>query len=128
MTGGSSFCIEGRILPLNGAHVSHEQFNLCCPLPHVAGSPVLEVLTGSLTSVRPSDLSRFSACRTLQARLEPDGSPLFPRNPLVACWRYEPRKQLSTLAMTHPEFLPSPLRDRVGYFHHDRFRGYFAVY
>jgi len=24
--------------------------------------------------------------------------------------------------MPHPEFLPSPLRDRVGYFHHDRFR------
>jgi len=30
--------------------------------------------------------------------------------------------------MPHPEFLPSPLRDRVGYFHHDRFRGYLAVH
>src|ERR1035441_1772105 len=78
MTGDSSLCIEGRILPLNGAHVSHEQFNFRCPLPHVAGSPDLEVLPGSLTSVRPSDLPRCSACRTLQARLEPDGSPLFP--------------------------------------------------
>src|SRR5438105_15446865 len=30
--------------------------------------------------------------------------------------------------MPHPEFLPSPVRDRVGYFHHDRFRGYLAVH
>src|SRR5260370_22250145 len=43
MTGDSSLCIEGRILPLDGAHVSHEQFNFRCPLPHVAGSPDLEV-------------------------------------------------------------------------------------
>ena len=48
--------------------------------------------------------------------------------PLVACWRYEPRKQLRILAIPHPEFLPSPLRDRVGYFHLDRFRGYLAVH
>jgi hypothetical protein len=60
--------------------------------------------------------------------LEPDGSPLFTWNHLTACWRYEPRKHLWTLAMPHPEFLPSPLRDRVGYFHHDRFRGYLAVH
>ena len=59
MTGSSSLCIEVRILPLDGAHVSHEQFNFCCPLPHVAGSPDLKVLSGSLTSVRPSDLPRF---------------------------------------------------------------------
>jgi hypothetical protein len=30
--------------------------------------------------------------------------------------------------MLHPEFLPSPLEDRVGYFDHDRFRGYLAVH
>jgi len=30
--------------------------------------------------------------------------------------------------MSHPEFLPSPLEDRVGYFDHDRFRGYLAVH
>ena len=59
MTGSSSLCIEGRILSLNRAHVSHEQFNFRCPLPHVAGSPGLEVLSGSLTSVRPSDLPRL---------------------------------------------------------------------
>ena len=59
MTGDSSLCIEGRILPLNGAHVSHEQFDFRCPLPHVAGSPDLEVLSGSLTSVRSSDLPRL---------------------------------------------------------------------
>ena len=44
---------------MDGAHVSHEQSNFRCPLPHVAGSPGLEVLSGSLTSVRPSDLSRL---------------------------------------------------------------------
>ena len=30
--------------------------------------------------------------------------------------------------MSHPEFLPFPLEDRVGYFDHDRFRGYLAVH
>jgi hypothetical protein len=28
----------------------------------------------------------------------------------------------------HPEILPSPLRDKVGYFNHDRFRGYLSVH
>jgi hypothetical protein len=30
---------------------------------------------------------------------------------------------LKVLAMARLEILPSPLRDKVGYFHHDRFRG-----
>jgi hypothetical protein len=30
--------------------------------------------------------------------------------------------------MTHPGLQPSPLRDWVGYFHHDRFRGYVPVH
>ena len=30
--------------------------------------------------------------------------------------------------MPHPEFPPSPLGDKVGYFDHDRFRGYLAVH
>ena len=58
MTGFSSLCIEDRSLPLYGAHVSHERFNFCWPLPQVAGSPDLEVLSASLTSTRPSDLPR----------------------------------------------------------------------
>ena len=29
--------------------------------------------------------------RSYKLALEPDGSPLFPFTPLVACWRYEPR-------------------------------------
>jgi len=33
-----------------------------------------------------------------------------------------------TTRIPHPEFLPSPLGDKVGYFHHDRFRGYLAVH
>src|ERR1044071_5302237 len=55
--------------------------------------------------------------------LEPDGSPLFTQNLWTACRRYEPRKHLKTLAIARPEILPSPMRDKVGYFHHDRFRG-----
>jgi len=32
------------------------------------------------------------------------------------------------LAMTRPGILPSPERDKVGCFHHDRFRGYLPVH
>ena len=60
--------------------------------------------------------------------LEPDGSPLFPCIPLAACRRYEPRKHPRTLAITHPQILPSPLGDKIGCFHHDRFRGYVSVH
>src|SRR5215470_17882963 len=59
MVGDSSLCIEGRILPLDGAHVSHEQFNFRWPLPHVVGSPDRGVLSASLTSVRSSGRPRF---------------------------------------------------------------------
>ena len=30
--------------------------------------------------------------------------------------------------MPHPVILPSPLGDKVGYFNHDRFRGYSSVH
>src|SRR6202023_1914850 len=43
-------------LPLNGAHVAQEQFTCRWPLPHVAGSPVLGVLSVSMTSTRSSGL------------------------------------------------------------------------
>jgi len=59
---------------------------------------------------------------------EPDGSPLFALLPLVACWRYEPRERLRPLALLRPAVPPSPLRDRVGYSDHVRFRGYFPVH
>src|SRR4029077_11153774 len=59
---------------------------------------------------------------------EPDGSPLFTLLPLVACWRYEPREHLRPLALSRPAVPPSPLRDRVGYSDHVRFRGYFPVH
>jgi len=68
------------------------------------------------------------ACRTLQAALEPDGSPLFIWKPLAACRRFEPRKHSRTLALTHPGIPSSPLRDRVDCFNHDRFRGYGTVH
>jgi len=68
------------------------------------------------------------ACRTLQAALEPDGSPLFAWKSLAACRRFEPRKHSRTLALTHPGIPSSPLRDRVDCFNHDRFRGYDTVH
>src|SRR6185369_2870936 len=57
--------------------------------------------------------------RPYKHSLEPHGSPLFTWNPLTACRQYEPRKHLRTLAIVRLEVLPSPLRDRDGYFHHD---------
>ncbi len=68
------------------------------------------------------------ARRVLQAWLEPDGSPLFTWNPLIACRRQEPRKHTRMRAMTLPGVLPSPKRDKVGCFHHDRFWGYLSVH
>ena len=53
---------------------------------------------------------------------------MFALLPLVACWRYEPRKRLRPLALSRPAVPPSPLSDRVGYSDHVRFRGYFPVH
>ena len=43
-----------------------------------------------------------------KSSLEPDGSPLFPWNPSVACQRHGPRKHPRSLAMSQPGLLPSP--------------------
>ena len=72
-----------------------------------------------------------SPCRLVgpyKLSFEPDGSPLFTSTPLVACWRYEPREHLRPLALARAAIPPSPLRDRVSYSDHDRFRGYFPVH
>ena len=53
---------------------------------------------------------------------------MFTLLPLVACWRYEPREHLRPLAIARAAIPPSPLRDRVGYSDHDRFRGYVPVH
>ena len=76
--------------------------------------------------IRPFSPHRLG--RSYKLALEPDGSPLFTLLPLVACWRYEPREHLSPLAVTRVAVSPSPLRDRVGYSDHVRFRGYFPVH
>jgi hypothetical protein len=128
MAGDSSRCIEALYLPLYGAHVALEQFISRWPLPHVTGSPGRRVLSASPTSIRPSDLSRLLGDPVLQAPLDPDGSPLFPCSPSIACWRYEPRKHSTALANSHLGILPSLLRDKVGCFHHDRYRGYLSVH
>src|SRR5665648_957438 len=47
------------------------RFNFRWPLPHVAGSPYLRVLSVSKTSDRPSDYPHFvslSACQTLSLK------------------------------------------------------------
>jgi hypothetical protein len=72
-----------------------------------------------------------SPCRLVgpyKLAFEPDGPPLFPLIPLVACRRYEPREHPRPLALARPEIPLSPLSDRVGYSDHVRFRGYFPVH
>ena len=59
MVGVSSLCIEGRILPLNGAHVAVERLPFRWPLPHVVGSPDRGVLSASLTSAWSSGPPRL---------------------------------------------------------------------
>src|SRR6516164_7142708 len=39
-----------------------------------------------------------------------------------------PEAPQATCALAQPAIPPSPLRDRVGYSDHDRFRGYFPVH
>src|SRR6266853_5740015 len=72
--------------------------------------------------------SPYRLGRSYKLAPEPDGSPLFTLLPLVACWRYEPREHFRPLALSRPAIPPSPLRDRVSYSDHDRFRGYFPVH
>src|SRR5215469_4926438 len=78
-------CFHGRrfislhrwpYLPLHGDHVAFEQFNARWPLPHVAGSPDLGVLSASLTAVGPSDRSRrFGLADPTSSRLSPTALP-----------------------------------------------------
>jgi hypothetical protein len=118
------------------------------PYPPVVWSPCCRRTTHlplaaspcSRLSRPPSTISQSDCCPVVRSlslcwlvgpyksSLEPDGSPLFPWNHLVACQRYEPRKSPSPLAMSRLGFLPSPVRDRVGDFEHDRFRGYLSVH
>ena len=56
--------------------------------------------------VRPSSPWRLVGPYKLS--FEPDGSPLFPLLPLIACWRYEPREHLRLLALARPLVPPSP--------------------
>jgi hypothetical protein len=75
--------------------------------------------------IRPSP---YRLGRSYKLAPEPVGSPLFTSTPLVACWRCEPRKHLRPLAKTRSLIPPSPLRERVGSYDHDRFRGYVPVH
>ena len=96
---GISFhCMKASILPLYGAHVASERFHNCWPLPHVRGFPTRGVLSASPTAGQPSRGPCFARLvpRYPAVGGKPTGSPLFPRNPLDACRRYEPWKPRRT--------------------------------
>ena len=88
---------KGPYPPLHAAHVSFEQFILRRPLPHVAGSPNLKVLsacpTPGGTSLHPCFANLFAAIDSIRIS---SGSPLFMKLPLTTCCGYEPRECLST--------------------------------
>src|SRR5215470_7619615 len=117
--------------------VSPVEWSPCCPrtiqLPLTA-SPCSR-LSRPQSTISQSDFhpiigpfSPHRLGRPYKLALEPDGSPLFPLIPLVACWRYEPREHPRPLASARPAIPPSPLSDRVGYSDHVRFRGYLPVH
>jgi hypothetical protein len=117
--------------------VSPVEWSPCCPrtihLPLTASPcgrlsrPPSTISQSDFHSVvRPS--SPWRLVGPYKLAFEPDGSPLFPLIPLVACRRYEPREHPLPLALARPEIPPSPLSDRVGYSDHVRFRGYFPVH
>jgi hypothetical protein len=117
--------------------VSPVEWSPCCPrtihLPLTA-SPCGR-LSRPRSTISQSDFHSVvrppSPCRLVgpyKLSFEPNGSPLFPLIPLVACRRYEPREHPRPLALVRPEIPPSPLSDRVGYSNHVRFRGYFPVH
>jgi hypothetical protein len=56
--------------------------------------------------IRPFSPLRLG--RSYKRAPEPDGSPLFTLLPLIACWRYEPRKHLRLLALARSLVPPSP--------------------
>src|SRR6476646_2382728 len=93
-------------LPLNGAHVAQEPCGrLSRPRSTISQSDFHPII---------SPFSPHWLGRSYKLALEPDGSPLFPLTPLVACWRYEPREHPRPLALARPAIPPSPLSDRVG--------------
>ena len=117
--------------------MSPVEWSSCCPrtiqLPLTA-SPCSR-LSRPQSTISQSDFhpiigpfSPHRLGRPYKLALEPDGSPLFPLTPLVACWRYEPREHPRPLALARPAIPPSPLSDRVGYSDHVRFRGYLPVH
>src|SRR6516165_10213729 len=114
------------------------EWSPCCP--RTIHLPLTASPCGRLSRPR-STISQYdfhsvvrppSPCRLVgpyKLSFEPNGSPVFTLIPLVACWRYEPREhRLATRTLSRPAIPPSPLRDRVGYSDHDRFRGYFPVH
>ena len=88
---------KGPSPPLHAAHVCFEQFILCRPLPPVAGSPNLRVLsecpTPGGTSPHPCFVHLFAAIDSLRIS---SGSALFMKLPLTTCCGYAPRECLST--------------------------------
>ena len=66
--------------------------------------------------------------RSYRLAPEPDGSPLFTSILWLHAGGTNPGSTSGHSRIARAAILPSPLRDRVGYSDHDRFRGYFPVH
>jgi hypothetical protein len=119
MAGGSSLCIEGRILPLYGAHVAHEQFNFCRPRSTISQSDFRQV-------IRSSSPRRLVGPYKLRLNLTdlPFSHEILWLHVVGTNPGSTPEhSRLRILGFRLPH-----LGDRVGYFHLDESRGYLSVH
>ena|SRR5450631_2874557 len=117
------------VTPVGWSPCRPRTIQLPLTLPHVAGSPVLGVLSVSMTSTRSSNPSHLiGLAGPTSLRLNRMDLPCSRCFLWLHAWRYEPREHLRPLALSRPAIPPSPLRDRVSYSDHNRFRGYFPVH
>ena len=129
MTGGSPSLHRRPSRPLHDAHVALERPRFRWPLPHVAGSPDLGVLSASLTSARSSGRPRVGGSSgPYKRRLNLTDLPCSREALQLHADGTNPGSALPPLAITRCKMLPSPLGDGVGHSNHDRFRGYLSVH
>ena len=95
----------------------------------MAGSPVLRVLSVSLTSIRSSGLPHLIGLSgPTSFRLNRMDLPCSRRPLWLHAGGTNPGSTSGRSRMARPAIPPSPLSDRVGYSDHVRFRGYFPVH
>src|SRR5450631_2905645 len=103
------------VTPVGWSPCRPRTIQLPLTLPHVAGSPVLGVLSVSMTSTRSSNPSH------LIGLAGPTSLRLNRMDPLVHVASFgcmlavRTREHLRPLALSRPAIPPSPLRDRVSY-------------